>query len=223
MGCVYKATCLITGKIYIGITKFSMEYRKSQHKRNTRTGNKFRNHYLKYGFENLIWEILLESDNYDFLKQKEIQFISQFDSFHTGLNSTFGGDGTFGYVPRYTQEWKEKIRASVVQAFKNNPEIREKRNFQSSERNKTQEARAKNKEGLKRFHESHPEAAIEQRQKSRTKKKIAILFQNGSFYIFDSIRSASSVLGISRPYLSSMINGRSPLRKDILSISPCLE
>ena len=61
-------------------------------------------------------EILLESDNYDFIKQKEIEFIALHGRRDlekgTLVNLTDGGDGSIGRL--YTEEQKEAKRASRI-------------------------------------------------------------------------------------------------------------
>lgn len=58
-------------------------------------------------------EILLESDDYEFIKQKEIEFIKMYGRIDKGTgtlsNLTNGGDGTLGRV--VTEEVKERHRA----------------------------------------------------------------------------------------------------------------
>ena len=63
-------------------------------------------------------EILLESDDYDFIKQKEIEFIKLYGRRNLGLgplvNLTDGGEGTSGYIMTEEQinkgqkSWKRK-------------------------------------------------------------------------------------------------------------------
>jgi hypothetical protein len=61
-------------------------------------------------------EILFESDDYDFIKQKEIEFISLYGRINnnTGIlsNMTNGGDGTVGIIK--SKEQIEKHRQSMI-------------------------------------------------------------------------------------------------------------
>lgn len=58
-------------------------------------------------------EILFESDDYEFIKQKEIEFISLYGRINNGTgilsNMTDGGDGFIGYVPSKEKIAKHKI------------------------------------------------------------------------------------------------------------------
>ena len=64
-------------------------------------------------------EILLESDNYKFIKQKEIEFISLYGFLYnkTGIliNMTLGGEGTIGYKrsPKDCEKIKERCSFKV--------------------------------------------------------------------------------------------------------------
>lgn len=57
-------------------------------------------------------EILLESDDYEFIKQKEIEFIALYGRRDLGkgtlVNHTDGGEGTKGWIP--SEETRDKIR-----------------------------------------------------------------------------------------------------------------
>lgn len=56
-------------------------------------------------------EIILESDDYQFIKQKEIEFVKLYGRTNLGLgtlvNLTDGGDGTLGFLP--TEEYRRNL------------------------------------------------------------------------------------------------------------------
>ena len=54
---------------------------------------KMKNAINKYGFDNIIWDILFESDDINIINEKEKQFIILFDSIKNGYNISNGGDG----------------------------------------------------------------------------------------------------------------------------------
>ena len=94
--CVYKHTAP-NGKVYIGITSQSP----SRRWRNNGAGyfqdtqKKFRNAINKYGWENFKHEII--EDNISSLEEanaRERYWISFYDSYHNGYNSTLGGDAS---------------------------------------------------------------------------------------------------------------------------------
>ena len=112
---VYKATCTETKKSYIGYTNSNkgFERRKYEHYNNAfnNSRSKFYNALRKYP-EKFEWEILEESiKTKDEVKKREIYFISEFDSYKNGYNSTKGGDG--GDLSEYRGDHKRKIEESI--------------------------------------------------------------------------------------------------------------
>lgn len=94
MGCIYKITNLVNGKVYIGKTIYDCEKRFKQHLKEAKkqTHRKLYDAINKYGQENFIVETLIETDNSK-LDELEQYYIRQYDSFRTGYNMTIGGDG----------------------------------------------------------------------------------------------------------------------------------
>jgi group I intron endonuclease len=84
------------GKVYIGKSN-NFENRKMSHFYNSTYENynstKMKRAINKYGFDNIIWDILFESDDIDIINEKEKQFIILFDSIKNGYNISNGGDG----------------------------------------------------------------------------------------------------------------------------------
>lgn len=105
---VYLCTNLINGKQYVGITSISLNKRKSNHKSlalQCGSQTKFHRALRKHGVENFKWEILDESAaNVEILIEKEIEYISKFNTYKYGYNMTIGGDGAVGSV--HSDEWK---------------------------------------------------------------------------------------------------------------------
>jgi group I intron endonuclease len=100
IGIIYKATNLINGKVYIGLTSSSLEHRKRCHFGNAFKYNSqayFHRALRKYGWDNFKWEIIDEADmerNNETLPLKEIYWISYYDSFNNsekGYNQQPGG------------------------------------------------------------------------------------------------------------------------------------
>jgi len=109
-GWIYKATCVPTGKSYIGLTT-EFNVRKNFHLWASKNGNnkypKFYNALRKYGAKNFEWKLIDCSCNVETLRLCEKYWIKKFDTFHNGLNCTEGGDGIHGY--RHSEETKKKI------------------------------------------------------------------------------------------------------------------
>jgi len=95
-GVIYKATCKITGKSYIGMTN-DFKNRKHVHIRESLNGSnahpKFYSAIRKYGVKNFEWAIIDCSGTLETLNICEMHWIEKFDSFHNGYNCTKGGEG----------------------------------------------------------------------------------------------------------------------------------
>lgn len=112
------------GKRYIGITNNETK-RKNEHKNDHINKNCKKYNYLfykalrKYGFENVKYEVIYRSNDYNEVKNMEKFYIQQYNTFHKngmGYNCTLGGDGTLGYV--YTDEHRKKIRITSTGRIK---------------------------------------------------------------------------------------------------------
>ena len=110
MGVIYKVTNTINGKIYIGQTRKTLKLRFKQHVNDCKYYN---NHFSlalrKYSINVWQTEVLEETDD-NLLNEKEIYWISKYNTFKNGYNSTTGGD-----VPdNISQEARDKIRTSKL-------------------------------------------------------------------------------------------------------------
>lgn len=85
----------IFDKSYIGYSSKSLEERLHKHILNALSGidTKFYREIRKHGPKNIISKILVECDDEIEAKQLEKNYIKQYNTFETGLNSTEGGDG----------------------------------------------------------------------------------------------------------------------------------
>jgi group I intron endonuclease len=159
-GVIYKVTCLINNKIYIGKTNFFNKRRYNHIKDSKNPKTYFHKALSKYGPENFIWEII-EEDDIKKLSEREQYWIKKFDSFGNGYNLTFGGEGFFGmtrseetkakiskankgensawYNKKHTPEQIDKIRNSIKKWWITTPkeiiDLRNK-NLGNSKRNK---------------------------------------------------------------------------------------
>ena len=94
MGYIYKITNKINNKCYIGQTVKNYQERFRQHQLNY-TKDYFSQIVLyqafkKYGIENFLFEVLEEIDK-EKLDEREKYWISYYDSYRNGYNSTLGG------------------------------------------------------------------------------------------------------------------------------------
>lgn len=91
---IYSATNMINNKMYIGQTIHSLKRRKASHLTSVKQKKTiFQRAINKYGKENFIWEIIDYADCPEELDEKEIYWISYFDTYRYGYNMTIGGQG----------------------------------------------------------------------------------------------------------------------------------
>lgn len=90
-GIIYKITNKVNNKVYIGQTRYTLEFRWRQHQ-HKKDNTYFHNAIHKYGVENFELEILEECET-ELLNSKEMFYIAKYDSFKNGYNLTIGGEG----------------------------------------------------------------------------------------------------------------------------------
>lgn len=130
-GYVYKITCLINGKIYIGQHKGS-----SFDKKYFGSGTALRNSLRKYGRRNFLCEVIEFCSTKEELNEREIFWISEFNSTDTsvGYNITMGGEGVLG-VP-CSEERKNHLSKTTTRSNLNMPKEHYLRVSESAKGNK---------------------------------------------------------------------------------------
>lgn len=125
MGVIYKITNRKNGKIYIGQTINSLEYRFNQHYREARSerrlgknNSRFHNALLKYPIEDFKKEVLEEVEK-EKLNEREIYWISFFKSDDREFGYNIGAGG--GSASR-SEEVKRKIGNKTKLRWENDPE-----------------------------------------------------------------------------------------------------
>jgi group I intron endonuclease len=93
---IYKCKNKISDKVYIGKTIHNLEKRKEQHivaslKKNTIFYNALRS----YGIDNFLWEVIYTAKTNEELNEKEIYYITKYDSINAGYNMVVGGNGGY--------------------------------------------------------------------------------------------------------------------------------
>lgn len=118
-GYIYKCTCVISGKSYVGLTTKTIEERKKEHLHSSYNpnDNTYKTHFhsaiRKYGIENFEWSIVEEIEGSDIttviatLRGLEGKYVAFYDSFHNGYNLTPGGELTFRGEPKVVNMYSE--------------------------------------------------------------------------------------------------------------------
>ena len=103
--CLYRHTSP-SGKVYVGITSKPI-LRRWNNGNGYRTCKNFWRAILKYGWDNIIHEVLFDQLSEERAKQLEISIISHYKGLGISYNITNGGDGSLGYCP--SKETRAKI------------------------------------------------------------------------------------------------------------------
>lgn len=116
-GFIYKITNRVNNKVYIGQTRFTIEHRFKQHinKANrTKVICPLHKAIKKYGAENFKIESL-EEVPFEKLNEREMYWISVYNSFKSGYNATIGGGGKALYV--WTDNEYMEIKSLYLSGF----------------------------------------------------------------------------------------------------------
>ena len=107
---IYKITCLVNNKIYIGQTQKTIQTRFKRHINDALSGRlntKLANAIRKYGKDNFSICEIDTADTKNELDQKEIKYIKKYNSISNGYNQTIGGDGGNTYQFKSQEEMNE--------------------------------------------------------------------------------------------------------------------
>ena len=111
---VYKLTCGVSGKSYVGITARALDTRWLEHcaraRQGIRQGSRLYDAMRKYGVETFTREVIGTADTQDEARSLEKAFILQLGTFQNGYNANEGGHGLL-YVP---QEMRNRIGAAQI-------------------------------------------------------------------------------------------------------------
>ena len=109
VGIIYKFTCKITGKSYIGQTttlRFKERIRRHEIDKINTHFYRARDLHGWDSFELSIIENNISLDVPNLLNEREIYWIDYYDTFNNGYNSTRGGDGGNTYEKKTEEEMK---------------------------------------------------------------------------------------------------------------------
>ena len=178
------------------------------------------------GIDNFSFEIIEKCPNEE-LAEKEKYWIAYYhtyvkDPLCNGYNLTQGGEGTVGFSRIQSKEEKQHRSEKMIQYYKSNPEKVEELRQRTLELWKDEEYRKKVTESNKRFYKEHPdmfkgknnpmygkkhtEEALEKiRAHAATRKQKIVQLDKDTLeeiQIFDGVKDAEKVLGVSHGWLS---------------------
>lgn len=93
-GLIYKATNIITGKSYIGLTTKTLKQRKAEHLEAATFNSPLQFHRAirEYGAKNFEWEVITRRKTLKGLANAEIRYIEKYGTFQYGYNASTGGE-----------------------------------------------------------------------------------------------------------------------------------
>ena len=115
MGYIYKIYNDINDKIYIGQTAQTIERRWQDHLYNSESLDRHLYFAMrKYGVDHFFIEQVEECDN-EILCDREIYWVSYYDSYNNGYNETLGGDGNRKYNPAiFIELWQDGFSCKEI-------------------------------------------------------------------------------------------------------------
>ena len=118
MGKIYLIRNHITGKVYVGQTRYTLQHRFTQHLESAGRSNSVLHKSInKHGAENFSIE-LLEDVADELLNDREVYWIAKYNSvIPNGYNMTAGGGGVSGY--RHTEVTKRAISIKSAELMRN--------------------------------------------------------------------------------------------------------
>lgn len=125
VGIIYKITCSINGKVYIGQTTETIEQRLERHFKmafaEEKPKIKFQRAIKKYGKENFIIEEIDRASSKEELDEKEKSWIAKYNSIKSGYNTALGGEGGNTYAGISEERMNEiKQKISSANSGRNN-------------------------------------------------------------------------------------------------------
>lgn len=171
---IYLITNIENKKQYVGITKFSLEERFSQH---IKRGFILTEAIQKYGHQKFSIKLIEEVESAERAYELEQYYIKQYDTkVPNGYNLTDGGDGIFGWEAseEYRQECSERVKQlhkekKIGMYGKNHSEETKKKMSVSAKGNKNCLGRKLSEESKQKIREKHLRKVVSE----ETKKKIS--------------------------------------------------
>ena len=177
---IYTFKNVINGKIYVGQTKHP-ERRKQEHFRSAKEGAEGRLYWAirKHGEENFLFEVIEDCED-DATNQREEFWITHFNSFENGYNSTTGGDhyqlseeakNKIGLAARRPMSEKQKQKLREANKGKKPPPHTPETLRKMSESMKGKNSGPKSDEHRRKLSEAHHGKKLSEEHKEKLRNK----------------------------------------------------
>lgn len=177
---IYTFKNLVNGKIYVGQTN-NPERRKQDHLKSAKEGVEGRLYWAirKHGEENFLFEVIENCED-DITNQREEFWITHFDSFENGYNSTTGGDHyklseeakkKIGLAARRPMSEEQKQKLREANKGKKPPPHSEETLRKMSESMKGKNTGPKSEEHKKKLSEAHRGKKLSDEHKEKLRNK----------------------------------------------------
>lgn len=115
---IYKITNTKNGKIYIGQTIHTLQYRKRQHIQCANSGNTrhLYNAMRKWGIENFKFEQIDTATDVEELNYLETYYIVKYDSVRNGYNMSYGGDNNVMFTDIVKTKHTNIMRSEITRS-----------------------------------------------------------------------------------------------------------
>lgn len=196
---VYVATNKTNGKQYVGVTRLSLEARKSRHEANARRGHrgKLYGAIRKHGSKVFVWEVISTHQTYkDALSEERKQIAERKPHY----NMTAGGEGVLGirHSEKTKKEWSRKRKGKATWAAGKCPDyVREK----LKEAHKRRIKKPPTERQLAAYANFHKIGNARRRKPIRC---------NETGQVFESVTAVAAWLGVSTGHVVQWLQGTKP-------------
>ena len=214
--CVYRHTCP-NGKVYIGITKQSPKAR-WKNGQGYKQNKYFYNAIMKYGWENILHEILYTGLTATEAEEKEIELIAEYRSAEKACGYNIA---TGGLTTTISEEGRKRISRSMIEQYANGqrPRMRsEEIKRKTSETLKKQFAngelvRTISEEQKQKIKKAHKGKTLSETHKEKIRKSShckAVMQCDGDIIVnvYDSVREAGRQIGVDYTGILKVLAGK---------------
>jgi group I intron endonuclease len=224
---IYKITCTVTNKAYIGFTKRTPYKRWLSHLAALKRGvdTHLYRAIKKYGESTFTREVVFCTTTEEYAKEYEQYFIKEYNTLASGYNMTIGGDGGTTTNRKISLEHKNKISkklknriftvehkqkiSDALMGHKHSPETLKKLQKPKSEEHKEklkgtrENIVGENNPFYGKTHTAETRKKIANRSYEKSSKRVEV---NG--VVYNSVKQATKELGLAVNAITDILNGK---------------